>query len=242
MATYGKNAVEDRCRQSRTLAAQIEQLMPVVTPCCRRHDLAACAMDLALEHHRAIVMLVEAGALGTAAALIRPLLEASTSAFWLVYAASDEEIAALPTEPTVETSDKDIPMLGSMVISLKPYFPAIAGLSDALSPRGTRTARWLHKFTHGGTPQLARRDRASGWLESDVVLALLRADLFAVLGASVQTVLTANDDLRRFVFAQRDILGAEFASKFGTAIPSGLPQAHPKPVKGCCDEPLFAEC
>lgn len=240
MAKYVNEVVEDRCRQSRTLAGQIERLMPAVTPCCRRHDFAACAIDLALEHHRAIVMLVEAGELGTAAALIRPLLEASASAFWLVYAASDEQITALPTEPAVETSEHDIPMLGEMATALTPYFPAIVGLTDGLSKKGSRTARWLHKYTHGGTPQLARRDRANGWLEAEVILALLRADLFVVLGASVQTVLSANEDLRRYVFGQRDALGAEVASKFGTTVPGGQPQAHPTPDKGCCGVPLLA--
>lgn len=240
MAKYVNEVVEDRCRQSRALAGQIEQLMPAITPCCRRHDFAACAIDLALEHHRAIVTLVEVGELGTAAALIRPLLEASASAFWLVYAASDEKIAALPTEPTVETSNHDIPMLGEMATALTPFFPAIVGLTDGLSKKGSRTARWLHKYTHGGTPQLARRDRANGWLEAEVILALLRADLFAVLGASVQTVLSANDDLRRYVFGQRDALGAEVASKFGAAVPGGQPQAHPAPDKSCCGAPLFA--
>lgn len=232
--------VQSRCRQSGMLAVEIEQLMLPVTPCCRRHDFAACAIDLALEHHRAIVVLVEAGMLGTAAALIRPLLEASASSFWLVYAASDAEIMALPTEPVVETSDNDIPMLGEMLTALTPYFPAIVGLTDGLSKKGSRTARWLHKYTHGGTPQLARRDRASGWLESEMILALLRSDLFAVLGASVQTVLSADDNLRRYVFGQRDALGAELVNKFGAVVPDGQPQAHPEPDKGHCGPPLFA--
>lgn len=179
MAKNANEVIQDRCRQSRTLASQIEQLMPTVSPCCRRHDFAACAVDLALGHHRAIVMLVEVGELGTAAALIRPLLEASASAFWLVYAASGEEVMALPTEPAVETSDHDIPMLSEMATALTPYFPEIVTLTGALSKKGSRTARWLHKYTHGGTPQLARRDRANGWLEAEVILALLRADMFA---------------------------------------------------------------
>jgi hypothetical protein len=185
-------------------------------------------------------MLVEAGELGTAAALIRPLLEAAASAFWLAYAASDEEVMALPTEPTVETSDHDIPMLSEMATALTPYFPAIVGLTEGLSKKGSRTARWLHKYTHGGTPQLARRDRANGWLEAEVILALLRADLFAVLGASVQTILSPNDDLCHYVFGQRDALGDEVASKFGAAIPEGQPHAHPAPDKGCCGASLFA--
>ena len=146
---------------------------------------------------------------------------------------------ALPTEPAVETSDHDIPMLGEMATALTPYFPAIVGLTDGLSRKGSQTARWLHKYTHGGTPQLARRDRTNGWLEAEVILALLRADLFAVLGASVRTVLSESEDLRSYVFGQRDALGAEVSNKFGAAVPEGQPQAHPMPDKGCCGAPLF---
>lgn len=185
-------------------------------------------------------MLVAAGEFGTAAALIRPLLEASASAFWLVYAASDEQIAALPTEPSVETSEHDIPMLREMAKELTPYFPAIVGLTDGLSTKGSRTARWLHKYTHGGTPQLARRDRVSGWLEGEVILGLLRADLFVVLGASVMTVLSPDDALRRYVFGQRDALAAEVANKFGAIVPGAQPQAHPVSNRSCCGTPLFA--
>jgi hypothetical protein len=238
MARYVNEVVEARCQQSRTLISQIERLMPAIRPCCRRHDFAVCAIDLALEHHRAAVMLVETGELGSAAALSRPLLEASASAFWLVYVASDQEVLALPIDPAVETSVQDIPMLSEMATSLKPYFPAIEVLTGALSKKGSGAARWLHKYTHGGTPQLVRRDRANGWLEGEVILGLLRADLFAVLGASVLTVLYQNEGFCRCVFGWRDALGTEVANKFGAVVPERQPQVHPTPDKRCCGAPL----
>jgi hypothetical protein len=127
-----------------------------------------------------------------------------------------------------------------MAKELTPYFPAIVGLTDGLSKKGIGTARWLHKYTHGGTPQLARQDRVSGWLEGEVILGLLRADLFVVLGASVMTVLFTNDELRRYPFGQRDALGAEAASTFGATVPGAQPQAHPAPNKSCSGTSLFA--
>ena len=67
-----------------------------------------------------------------------------------------------------------------------------------------------------------------------MILALLRTDLFLVLGASFQTVLARNDDPRCCVFAQRDMLDAECASKSGIPVADGQPQVHPAPDKGCC--------
>lgn len=239
MANPVNEVIIDRCQQSRVLAGKIHGLAPAVARCCRRHDLAACAVDLALEHHRAIFMLIEAGEVGAATALIRSLLEASTCAFWLEYAASSKQILTLNIDPAIETSDDDIPMLQSMAKALTPFFPAILALTDGLNRKGSRRALWLHKYTHGGTPQLVRRDRINGWLEGEVILTLLRADLFAVLGASVLTVLCGNDEFRRYIFDQRDVLAAELASKFGTAVSGGQPRVHPASNENCCGEPLF---
>lgn len=147
------DVITARCQQSRALWAKTEDLAPAIRPCCRRHDFAVCAADLALEHQRAIVRLVEAGELGSAAALQRPLLEASASASWLVYAASDETIMALPTDPNVQSAREDLPMLGELAGDLLPYFPAMTTLIQGLAKKGNGAARWLHKYTHGGTPQ-----------------------------------------------------------------------------------------
>ncbi|MGH8213593.1 MAG: DUF6988 family protein [Rhodanobacteraceae bacterium] len=193
-----------------------------------------------MEHHRAITTLVEAGHLGSAAALIRPLLETAASVFWLVYSATDNEILAFRTAHADETSKEDIPTLGAMATALKDHFQAISTLTDGLARKGNRTAIWLHKYTHGGTPQLVRRDRVNGWLEGEVVLALLRADVFVVLGASVRTVLSEERNFHQYIFEQRDVLASELMYRFGVAVPSGQSRVHPAPDKQCCGPALFA--
>jgi len=94
-------------------------------------------------------------------------------------------------------------------------------------------------FTHGGTPQLVRRDQVFGWLEAEVTLGLLRADLFVVLGSSIQSLLVVDDRFRQYIFRERDALGVELFRKFGASVPDGQPQEHPAPDKGCCGAPLF---
>lgn len=233
------DVVAARCQQSRASWSQIERLAPAIRPCCRRHDFAVCSVDLALEHQRAIVRLTEAGELGSAAALQRPLLEAAASASWLVYAATDETILALPTDPNDQAAKEDLPMLGQLADDLFPYFPDMAILTKGLAKKGDGAARWLHKYTHGGTPQLTRRDHVNGWSEGDVIANLIRADMFAIAAVAALTVLYEDGPFKAHVFTARDTLAAEMNAKFRTAIPSGLPHQLPTPDKSCCGSPLF---
>lgn len=233
------DGIKARCQQSRVLAAATTRLAPVIRQCCRRHDFAICAVELALEHQRSHVQLVEAGELGSAAALFRPLLEAAASASWLIYAATDEQILALPTDPNVLSSPHDIPMLGDMATALLPYFPDMSIMIEGLARKGTGAARWLHKFTHGGTPQLARRDRLNGWLEGEVIAGLIRSEMFAIAALSNVTVLYADPVFRSHVFTARDHLAAEMNEKLGSSIPLDRPHELPIPDKACCGSPLF---
>jgi hypothetical protein len=233
------DGIKARCQQSRVLAAATTQLAPVIRPCCRRHDFATCAVELALEHQRSHVQLVEAGELGSAAALFRPLLEAAASASWLIYAATDEEILTLPTDPNVLSSPHDIPMLGDMATALLPYFPDMSIMIAGLARKGAGAARWLHKFTHGGTPQLARRERMSGWLELEVIAGLIRSDMFAIAALSNVTVRCPDPAFRSHVFMTRDRLAAEMNETIGSSIPLDRPHELPVPDKACCGSPLF---
>lgn len=235
------DVIRARCQQSNALSTWTKQLAPAIHPCCRRHDFAVCAVDLALEHHRSIVLLTEAGELGSAAALLRPLLEAAASASWLVYAATDNQILALPTDPHAQAAAEDLPMLKELASDLLPYFEAMSTLIQGLAKKGNGAARWLHKYTHGGTPQLARRDRVNGWLEGDVIAGLIRADMFAMAAAASLTALYEDAAFSAHVFGSRDALSAEFSLKSSTPMPQPPPHQMPTPDKGCCGTPLLVE-
>ncbi|KOQ57860.1 DUF6988 family protein [Stenotrophomonas maltophilia] len=240
MSSDVTDAILARCDMSALLSAGIRQRQPKCAPCCKRHDFAVCAIDLAFEHHGAIVALTRGGQLGASGALMRPLLEASSTAFWLVYCASDTDIDRLTVDPAYEVPEYDIPDWADVLKALKPIFPEIAHLQEALRKtselRGL--ARWLHKYTHGGTPQLIRRDLASGWSEDETLLSLLRADLFLFLAASVQTVMSGDDDVRNYVFDARDRLAQEGEDRFGLPMPEGQPRQHP-PSERVCHGPSF---
>jgi len=176
-----------------------------------------------MEHHSALIRVVEAGEYGAAAALLRPALEASTIGFWFAYVASREEIDRLQTGRADNPVD-DVPMLRDMAAQLVRTFPAIQAIVEGFKSGGA--AKWLHKYAHGGTPQLNRR-AAPGWTEGEVMLMLVRADLFSVLAGCLETVLSPNDALSSYSFTRRDQLGIELHRSFGAAAMPPQPHALP---------------
>jgi len=215
-----------RCREQND---RIKHLLPRGVAPSLRADFARCAVDLAIEHHSGLIGVAAAGEYGTAAALLKPLLESSTAAFWFMYAATCTEIRGLPTT-AVENASSDIPMLGDMARLLVPIFPPVQVIVDELRKGGR--AKWLHKYTHGGTPQLIRR--GPGWTEAEVMLTLVRGDLFSILGACLETVIAPNPALSAYGFGRRDELGKEMSALFG--VPEIAPQPHSLPsaqLDGC---------
>ncbi|MBB6245694.1 hypothetical protein HDE80_000715 [Rhodanobacter sp. A1T4] len=229
--------IRERASQSRAQNDQVRVLLPQGPAPSLRANFARCAVDLAHEHHSGLIRLVEAEEFGTAGALLRPLLEASTAAFWLMYVASCESIQALPTTP-VENSAADLPLLRDMAKDLTLIFPPIQVIVDGFQKGGR--SKWLHKYTHGGTPQLARR--GPGWSRDEVMLTLIRADLFAILGACLETVIEPNRALSIYGFSRRDELSSEVAERFNvTQIPQ-QPHELPPALKDGCGHPFDNPC
>jgi hypothetical protein len=224
--------VGDRCQKAKHHNDRMRALVPTTAASSLRTSFARCAIDLAIEHHAGLLQLIDAGKYGTAAALLRPILEAAATGYWLVYIAECDFICKLPTTP-VENPLIDVPMLGEMLKDLTSIFPAIATLSDGLKPGGS--AKWLHKYTHGSAPQLVRRV-GPGWTEGEVMLTLLRADMFSDLAACLETIIAPNPALTEYAFNFRDELGRELQEIFGTAqVPSQPHFLPPAPLlaDGC---------
>jgi hypothetical protein len=123
--------IRERIARSREQNDRIKTLLPSGVAPSLRANFARCAIDLAIEHHSGLIRVAEAGEHGTAAALLRPLLESSTAAFWFMYVATCAEIRGLPTT-AVENASTDIPMLGDMARLLVPIFPAVQTIVDDL--------------------------------------------------------------------------------------------------------------
>jgi hypothetical protein len=229
--------IRERVEESRGQLKRVRELLPNTPAPSLRADFARSAIDLACEHHCAIVELVSAAKYGAAAAMLRPLLEASTTASWLLYAADCSYIQALPKNAeTAEGRGRDIPQLEDMLKQLTPTFPGIQSLLEAMRNKGP--ASWLHKYTHGGAVQLVRR--GAGWQFKEVIAMLIRADLFGLLGATSETVIAPNSDLSAYVFPRRDDLGAEMFRRFGVS-PGQTVERFPPALKDGCGPPFSSE-
>lgn len=229
--------IRARAEESRQQNERVRQLLPGGEAPSLRAGFARCAIDLACEHHSAISRLVLAGEYGSAAAMLRPLIEASGIASWLLYCASCEFISGLPTDAaTAEGPIRDLPLIDELARDLLPIFPAIKALSDGLKNRGPATV--LHKYTHGGAAQLVRR--GPGWSEGEVTLLLLRADIFAVLASAAETVIAENVELQTYTFGRRDDLGNEIHRLFGVGPVPQQPDHWPPILEDGCGAPFSA--
>ncbi|WP_226470428.1 DUF6988 family protein [Luteimonas panaciterrae] len=219
-------AVRARCAESRLQHEILYKLIPKSVPSRIRFDLARSCVDLAQEHHSSVVRLIDGGFhAASAAALLRPLLEAGSIAFWLMYCAPNHWVQGLHRACEGEESTYDTPDLDSALSELRKVFPAIGPLADGLKNKGP--AAWLHKYTHGGVLQLYRRKLPEHWSTEELIAHVIIADHFANLAAAICTRIYDAPELAAYVFPRRDSLALEIQAMTGQQAPEGQPAELP---------------
>lgn len=217
------HAFKERCSRSYELSnASIPFLKPAGVD-TERKELALAAMRLAHEHHSALISLMSSGHYASAAAMMRPIGEASIAAFWFACAAGREAIEALD-------DDHDVPTIGRMIADIDDSPVDLPGITTIRAlKKGLRWTRF-HKYTHGGMLQL---DRRRGGLEppfSDVenVHHLNLADHFLLAGLCIGTVLFDEPALPDFI-RQRFRAANEEAGMISNAAQIDWPGLPPVP-------------
>jgi hypothetical protein len=125
-----------------------ERIHDVETPGSTRARLAAGCLDVALEHQKAIVLLVAHKRYGSAFALARLIFEAFIRGVWLWRCASDVEIERFKKQGI----DKTFGELIQEVEKLEGYEGGV--LSDVKA----KPWKMLNSFTHTGYDQVMRRN------------------------------------------------------------------------------------
>ena len=105
-------------------------------------------LDIAMEHHEAIVKLIREKLYGSAFSLLRGIFELLFKAHWVVGCATCEEVDRIARK-----DDFRFPGTAAMVDAVDKAFGAGSHFAD-IKKRGWRA---MSSYTHGGLLQLTRR-------------------------------------------------------------------------------------
>jgi hypothetical protein len=175
-------------------------VLPVETV---RHKASLAAALIAVEQARACRLLLGAGFHTTAIAVNRIQFEALCRSMWLLYAASEAEVAVLVAEPTAANAKKasNVPMAAEMITSLRGKAPHAAhvmllGYKQAM-------LKPLHSFLHVGQQPLTRH--LAGYPESLLTQILANANgLLLATGAILAILCGSQAAMTRMNGLQRE--------------------------------------
>jgi hypothetical protein len=121
-----------------------------------RVDATISACGVSLEHGVALRILMATESVTSAISLLRLQYEALTRSFWLLYAATDANVAKVqePLTPTSERAAKNLPGLAEMLSALAGKGPS--GATEMLTSFRTVAGHALNSFVHGGIHPLQR--------------------------------------------------------------------------------------
>lgn len=121
-----------------------------------RHEVAAAAALIAIEHAGALRAAAQGGAMNSAAGLLRLQYEAVLRAAWLLFAASPGQVEKLTRHLDLETEQtaKNVPGYLDMLSAVEKAAPV--GLAAPLVEFNQYSRHALNSFIHAGIHPLAR--------------------------------------------------------------------------------------
>jgi hypothetical protein len=154
-----------------------------------RFRLAAGCLDVAHEHHKAIVLLVANRLYGSAFSLVRLIFEAYVRGAWLHQRANDADLRRFESDNV----DKTFAALVDEIEELDPF------QSRILSAAKSQSWAAMNSFTHSGFSQVVRRNTPDSiepdYSEGEILEALRFANAIALLSAAEIALLARNDRL-----------------------------------------------
>lgn len=211
--------IRERCDRSRELGSVvIWSIARLDRPTQLRREIAGDAATLAIELHGAVWVLIHSAHYAAAHALLRPLMETTTRALWLLYTADFQQLEGL----VANERTKD---MGACLRAMRKSraFPEI----EMLCALDEQANKLFHSFTHGGFEALRRR--ADGYQPNEIFAGLLIADLYVVIATDAIAVLHEMPLLKPLMKEAAHRLRREFGERFGTPVPepdetkNGLP-------------------
>ena len=162
----------------------------------------SCSM--ALEHWQATLHALQTGLLPSAVVVHRAQFEALLRSIWLLYAASDDQVAKLTADLSIETEQgaKNLPQAADMMKALERTGPAPA--YEALKRFKDNSWKALNSYAHAGLHPLRRH--AEGYPPELAIGVLRNANGLASLAAMQAVTLAGTQAHQRVILA----LAAEY--------------------------------
>jgi hypothetical protein len=154
-----------------------------------RTRLAAGCLDTALEHHKAILLLVSRSLYGSAFALVRLLFEAYTRGIWLHRCASDSDLDLFKAKK-----------LDKKFSTFIQEIERIDGFDEGVL-LNAKLKSWnaMNSYTHSGFMQIARRNTEStiepNYSEDEIIEVLNFANAMGLLSALEISLLAGSEQL-----------------------------------------------
>ena len=158
-------------------------------PAERRRLLSAACVHQAMEHHDAIIRLVELRLYGSAVTMVRPIFEAYIRALWLFHCAKDSQIKRMGPRMSELDTSRMIPQL----VRVESVGPGVLDgvLRDHVGA--------MNSFTHTNWLQMVRRITETSlepnYEPSELTATLNFASSMALLSAGHVATLRSDDDL-----------------------------------------------
>lgn len=154
-----------------------------------RTRLASSCLDVALEHQRAIVLLIANKLYGSAFSLIRIIFESFVRGVWLQMCATNDELEKYKTEKIEKK-------FGTLIEEIEQCEGFKNGILSA-----AKTENWKHmnSFTHSGFSQSIRRSKEDSiepnYTKDEIREVLNVANALGMLSALQITILANKQDL-----------------------------------------------
>lgn len=154
-----------------------------------RWRLAMGCLDIALEHQKAIVLLVSQALYGSAFSLVRPIFEAYVRGVWLHRCASEADLERFKSDRL----DKTFAILIEDIEKLDGFERCV------LSATKTKSWNAMNSYTHSGYLQIVRRNMEAtiepNYAEGEIMEALDFANAVGLLSAVETALLSASEQL-----------------------------------------------
>lgn len=184
--------------ESETLAEQLHELLSApLFDDSERLSTSNLACSVSLEHWAGVRKLFASRLLLSAVVLHRSQFEALVRSVWLLYAASDLEVAKLAADLTTETelAAKNLAQVAKMMEALSTKAPREA--YDALNRFKDNSWGALNSYVHAGVHAIKRHERGYPVALAEAVLC--NANGLAIVAGMQSAVLTGNQNLVRQV-------------------------------------------